>query len=614
MSFNARRSLTVTVSIFAMVGNSIAFAQTRQPGASYAGGSGSRTSGPAYIRTSQYIALRDGTRLAIDVMRPSTAPADARLPVVFEATPYHRARVLNGKLTTAVENNPTFNTLIQNGYIVASVDIRGRGASFGQVLGGGGSDPRDRWDMYDVIQWLASQPWSNGKVGQMGCSFVGNTTFWSAESMAPNLVAVAPSSNPLDSFDAMNVNGIRQEAFLGAWDLRMRQWDTIDLPPPVDEDKDGSLRAAAAREHAVTWDTNAAAIMPARKDRRFRDTPNSRPEYYYAPTDHYSYVPAMRTNSLPILQFGGWHDLFPHHSLSWLTSLQKQGVKQRLIIGPWWHCEWYKSDAYDTNGEHLRWFDRWLKGKDNGADKLPLITYYVVNAPDGQNWKSAYEWPLKNATRTAFYLGGKSDLTGASLNDGALGRTLARSPGADEYRVDYDVNVRGLGTRYRGMQKNNLSLSEIDPRSLTYTTAPFASATEVTGTPVMTLWASSTVADQDFYVYVSLVDEAGKTTLLTDGGLRASNRAIRPAPYDNQDLPWHGDLSVDQKPLVPGEPTKLEFALFPMSVWVRKGQRLRITLNNYDPDFDTPKIEPAPVVKIWHDRARPSSISLPLVR
>ena len=111
------------------------------------------------------------------------------------------------------------------------------------------------------------------------------------------------------------------------------------------------------------------------------------------------------------------------------------------------------------------------------------------------------------------------------------------------------------------------------------------------------------------------MDEHSVSTLLTEGIIRASNRATRVPPFDNGGIPWHPSLKDDQADLTPGVPVKLDFALHPMSNYVRKGHRLRVTINNFDRggDWDTPETAPAPTVSIYHDARYPSSITLPVI-
>jgi putative CocE/NonD family hydrolase len=156
----------------------------------------------------------------------------------------------------------------------------------------------------------------------------------------------------------------------------------------------------------------------------------------------------------------------------------------------------------------------------------------------------------------------------------------------------------------------------LDSKSLTYTTAPLPSDAELTGFPKLNLFVSSTANDQDFFVYLEEVDDHGVSTLMTEGVLRASNRATRTPPFANGGIPWHPSLKDDQANLSPGVPAQLSFALSPMSNYVRKGHRLRITFNNFDrnANWDTPELTPPPTVTIYHDAHHPSSITLPFIQ
>jgi putative CocE/NonD family hydrolase len=320
-----------------------------------------------------------------------------------------------------------------------------------------------------------------------------------------------------------------------------------------------------------------------------------------------------------VLSFGGWYDLFPMETTNWFTNLKPLGNPQRMVLGPWWHCEWYGSELWDTLGDHQRWFDRYLKGIRNGIDTEPPIAYYVINAPKGREWKRAAAWPLPNARLSSLYFGAPAG-TGVSLNNGKLVTTAPKGEGVDQVTADYTISTTDLSSRYqpsvplKSRDAANLNTNKLDAKSLTWTSTSYARNTEITGVPQVNLWASSTANDQDFFVYLSVVRSDGSTTLVTDGGIRASNRKLRIPPYDNQGVPWHGTYLNDQQLLVPGQPVKLEFGLNPTSFMVRAGERVRVTINFYDPDWDTQVLNPAPQVSILRDKAYPSSISLPVVK
>jgi predicted acyl esterase len=106
----------------------------------------------------------------------------------------------------------------------------------------------------------------------------------------------------------------------------------------VDEDRDGSLRQAAIAEHRMSWDTGLASFTPARKARPFRDSPWSRPEFAYPPSAEWNYLPNYKLSKLPVFQYTGWRDLTLDSDITLYQALAGEGVTQKLVIGPWYHC------------------------------------------------------------------------------------------------------------------------------------------------------------------------------------------------------------------------------------------------------------------------------------
>jgi putative CocE/NonD family hydrolase len=588
------------------------------------------------VRTSQYVTVRDGTHLAIDIYRPAAGGVvvDKRFPVVLVATPYHRSSENNGEIVTflapAGNHQSIFDAILKHGYVIASLDIRGRGASFGTVYAGGFEADVNRQDLYDVIEWLAVQPWSDGNIGMGGCSYVAKTQFWAASGMPPHLKAIAPSGSPFDPYGLLRVNGISHLPGLLKLDRALKALDTTVLAPRVDDDKSGALRQAAIDEHRLSWDKGLAGFTAARADNPFRDSV-SRPEYANSATPEWTFIHNYSSSRIPVFQFAGWRDFALDHSLAWYRNLARQGVPQKLIIGPWYHCEWDQSDLLEATAEYLRWYDYWLRGVKNGLLDGPKIRYYVNNASAGHEWHSSDRWPLPNQAIKTYFLGGPAAPGNSKPDNGGdmhqEGGTLGTEKphglnSADRYMVDYSVTTANLPTRFfwgipdtKDPGLKPIEMASVDEKSLAYTSAPLPGDSEITGFPRVTLWVSSTASDQDFFVYLEEVDEKGVSVLLTDGMIRASNRATRQPPFDNEGLPWHPSLAGDQSPLPPGVPAKLEFALYPVSNFIKKGHRIRLTVAAFDKGgWNTPQLTPAPTVSIFHDSKHQSFVSLPFIR
>ncbi|NLG74899.1 MAG: CocE/NonD family hydrolase, partial [Xanthomonadaceae bacterium] len=161
-----------------------------------------------WIKTSQYVAVRDGTRLAVDIYRPAIdgRAVEERFPVVWMHTPYRRAyKDASGKVVNAIESN-RLTELLKHGYVVAAVDTRGRGASFGARRGF--QDRTEANDAYDMTEWFAKQPFSTGAIGVTGCSYLGGTTWHSATTLSPHLRAIAPGCTDFDKYGFVSRGGI----------------------------------------------------------------------------------------------------------------------------------------------------------------------------------------------------------------------------------------------------------------------------------------------------------------------------------------------------------------------------------------------------------------------
>jgi putative CocE/NonD family hydrolase len=290
-------------------------------------------------------------------------------------------------------------------------------------------------------------------------------------------------------------------------------------------------------------------------------------------------------------------------------------------MGAWSHSpedeEIAKEEFTLAVTEALRWFDYWLKGIKNGIMDEPPVRYHLMKAPKQNEWRTAGDWPVRDAAAVPYYFGGGPSGSVASVNDGVLSASLpAGQGGADEYRVDYTTtsgktsrwdNAVGGGFGYPDMTEN-------DRKGLTYTTAPLAEELNVTGHPVAHLWVSSTAEDGDFFVYLEEVDGAGVSHYISEGSIKASHRALNEPYYDNLGLPFHRSHARDLRPLKPGRPEEVVFDLQPTSNLFEAGNRVRLTIVGADADNATPLSQDGPpTVKVYREKKRASYISLPVV-
>ncbi len=287
--------------------------------------------------------------------------------MVFAFTPY-RARFRNaeGKVVeTAFEERRGLKGLIPAGYVVAVADIRGKGASFGHRRGF--QDRTEAQDGYDLIEWLARQPYATGKVGMIGCSYLGGTTFQTATTAPPSLKAVFVGATELDKYGFVRRGGITAQ-----FNTRPDEPLSDDLMSlPVDADGDGALLREAVAMHGAN--TPMAGLwygMP------FRDSVSTYTgNRFWDEVAVWRYLAAIRKAGIATYFWSNWQD-----EPTAQVILAAANLGGKFLAGPGGHC--IPPPDYDFQREIVRWFDYHLKGIDNGIMREPRATYHVM----GEGW------------------------------------------------------------------------------------------------------------------------------------------------------------------------------------------------------------------------------------
>jgi putative CocE/NonD family hydrolase len=558
-----------------------------------------------WVRSSQYITVRDGTKLAVDIFRPARDgnTVSEPLPAVWTHDRYHRASIHEGKLVTEVDQSPWLQQLLKHGYIVGVVDVRGGGASYGTRQGPFAQE--ESRDAYDVTEWLAAQPWCDGNIGMFGRSYLGITQYFAASTSPPHLKAIFPEMAMFDLYPFTYPGGVLHHDFVTQWGRLTRQLDTVVPVAPVDADSDGSMLKQAIAEHAANLDIKAMAeAIPFRNSHD--GATNSIFGIARSPS---SYIHQIRESGVAIYHWAGWYDVYSRDALLWFHNLDNP---QKLTIGPWSHTG--GSGLMVT--EHLRWYDYWLKGIENGVMEEAPIFYHVMGAPEGSEWRTVLQWPLLNEEPTSYYFVAGPTGTVDSVNDGSLStRPPTGGNGKDTYVVDY-TTTSGKATRWTngyggGFEYPDMSAN--DAKGVTYTSSALDSDTEVTGHPIVHLWVSSTAEDGDFFVYLEEVDKQGVSHYITEGTLRASHRVLSEPPFDYLGLPYHRSFEEDVVAL-PQEPVELFLDLHPTSNLFDVGHRIRVTVTCSDRDNAlTPELQPSPTVTMYRNSDYPSHIVLPII-
>jgi putative CocE/NonD family hydrolase len=553
-------------------------------------------------RTSQYITMRDGTRIAIDVLRPTNKGSlhQAPLPVIWEHRRYHRAVDGSGRTFCQLDRQDhPLRKVILYGYVVAVADVRGSGASFGTRVDP--TPPAETLDAYDITEWLAAQPWCNGQVGMYGISYSGTDQLMAASSCAPHLKAIFPEMAMFDLYDLCYPGGIYRHTLLKGWQQQVRALDMFQAqrPAPVDADKDQGLLSQALRQHQANFDVSRAAQVP------LRDAALPEVGRIYMDNSPSTYIEAVNKSNVAVYLRAGWLDMYPRDMLLWFCNLR---TPKKIAIGPWDH---YQSQGLDRATEMLRWFDYWLKGVENGIMSEPPILYWVVGAPDDAARRWARQWPLPEAKPTRYYLCGGPSRSIQSANDGLLIASPGK-PGQDSYVADY-TTTSGPASRWTGGQPSYPDMGANDQKALTYTTEPLAQALEIVGHPIAHVWVQCAAPDVDAFVYLEEVDAQGRSAYVTEGCLRASHRATAEAPCAYLGLPYHRHGQQDVKELS-NEPAELVFDLLPTARHVAAGHRIRIAVACADKDSYQPMPrDPATAIKVLRDAQHASYVVLPVM-
>lgn len=534
--------------------------------------------------------MRDGVELALDLLRPDLRGA---LPVVLYRTPYDKV---------AVHSMPQARELASRGYIVAACDCRGRFNSDGVFRPN--LDEAD--DGYDTIEWIAAQDWCDGNVGMLGGSYVADTQWYAASRRPPHLKAIVPRSAQPGSLWR------NEPIFNGCFMMPMAEW-AVKMGRRSYQVADFS---ALWTEYQSYFEALPLASLPERAgvEAPWFD------EWMEHPTYDAFWKQGAKTNHREIdvaaLNISGWWDSnapgAPLHFEAMKAS--PAGSRQKLIIGPWphWGNRTRTLSGLDL-GEHaiieldqyvVRFFDRHLKGIDNGIDTDPPVHVFVVGANE---WWSARDWPLADTEDVRLYLhsnGHANTLKG----DGSLSFEYPRVESADAFRYDPRDPIKVLWDMHEGPVDDRIPTLRDD--CLCYTSEVLGEPLDVVGWVTCCLYASSSALDTDWHVRLVDVHPDGTARFICRGALRARFRESPEAP----------------RLLEPDECTRFEFSMDACGVRFGQGHRIRVEISsswfplwdrNTNSGAENPWKDSTIVIanqRVYHERGRASSVVLPVVQ
>ena len=560
------------------------------------------------------IPMRDGSVVYADVFRPAV---DGAYPTIMNLGFYGKSFEHDCICTDAdalkkekledryfsgnpdglqYENHESVNTAqwVPNGYVVIRVDARGVGKSPGLQAPLGRQEAED---FYDAIEWAAAQPWSNGSVGLWGMSYYAMSQHNVASLQPPHLKAMIALGTDADSYNEyLYGGGLLSEGFWTWW------WKVL------------TKSNWCGDRHETDW-------MSALKSNAFND-----PAIYGSHATTFM-TPEVGKATAAVWIVGPQTGAVLHQLGSGETYINSTGAKARRfdLVDAWFPHSYLES----TVAEHMRFFDHWLKGSDNGVMDEPPVRLQVRTGRGAYYQLHEQEWPIARTRYERFYL----DAEGSSWAGDAHGRQLLRispTPPTAERNAMYDAHL-DLG------QPVLAPIGHVGgtPRwstGVSFISDPMEEDLVLAGYMKAGLWVSSTSTDMDVHVSLRVIDQEDReiryeaVVLPMDphhifpvgfGSLKVSHRALDKA-RTAEHWPVHSHTEADYAPLQRDEIVAIELGLNPSSAVVRQGCRLRVDVQPITPSgipcraYDE-KYHSGATNTVYTGPSRPSYVQVPVI-
>jgi predicted acyl esterase len=508
-----------------------------------------------------FAAMRDGTRLAANVFLPE---GKGPFPVVLMRTPYLKDRMAGAQFT---------QRYTRAGYALVVQDVRGKGHSEGFYAAFTDDIP----DGYDTVEWVAAQPWSNGKVGMSGGSALGITANMAAIAAPPHLIAAYVVVAPTDRAENSFMGGV------------MKEKDTV-----------GWLQGQGVSDK----------VIDSIRGRVVRNVEADRGDMSQG----------LKYIRIPIYNVGGWYDIFDSGNTYNFSYLQNHGANgargnQKLLMGPFGHGQLSGDLAYPgadnmraNADQEIRWFDYWLKGVDNGIMDEPPVTYFMM-APAR---KGAYS-PKNRFIQAANWPPANREVRYYPTADGRL---TAAPPEADKpvsYRFDPANPVPTVGGANLNLDRGPMDQRAIGARAdyLRFTTPVLSKDVVIAGAVSVELWAATDGPDTDFMAKLVDVYPDGYEALVLDAPIRARYR--------------NGRMADEVRMMTPGAPERLTIDLWSTAITFEAGHRIMLVITSSNaPRFEvnpntgeaagSHRLAPRVATNtVYFDRDHPTALVLPVV-
>jgi putative CocE/NonD family hydrolase len=491
--------------------------------------------------------MDDGVKLGATITFPSQsghAPAPGRFPVILSMTPYGR----DGACSCA----PATDFALR-GFAVAAVDVRGTGGSQGN-LDQNYFSPREARDGYDLVEYLGTRPWSTGKVGMSGGSYVGITQFKTAETDPPHLAAIAPGEALADIYnDAYAPGGIVSLSFDAQY-LAVQGGPGLLTPNTDASMLPGTL---TAKEEQATGRPIAFDYLA-----------NPFDDAFYRVRSPITQVSRIR---VPVFITDGWRDAFEGGDIRMFQALERhRHLPVYLNVGPCTHkgcgAPFAPTDnppgVDNTEAQEILFDQRYLMGMK--VPKLPRVRLYDQQAA---RYLDARAWPPPQSGFVRDYLG-PGTIAGRRSRRGTA--TYFTNPSAG-----FSMSLDEQGTVAISPYLPTDQRLE-DGQGLTWRTATLRRSLTLAGPVALHLVAASTATNTDWFAKLSDVAPDGSESIVAEGQLRASLRALARGSTPEEPL----ESLTTPRPLKPGRFYDFEIAIAPTAYTFLPGHRLQLRLTS----------------------------------
>lgn len=531
------------------------------------------------------IPIEENLSLDCDLFRPQ---AEGKFPVILAMHPYS-TEAQSEELTPvafsgqwAALETGDYNFYVRRGYVLAIVNMRGTHNSDG-YFGNLDPDPQSIQDIYDTIEWLAEQPWSDGNIGMVGVSYFAVVQKRVAALNPPHLKAIFAPYGWTDGYrDLYYRGGILAHGFLAHWlptygaDCRIKNhlreaWGNEKYEQALSE---------------VLHDPEIAAI-PLYKEALENPDDGVNPLFceillhhlYDAYFDDRA-VDFAAASKVPLYAGGDWKG-YAFHLAGDIRAFENWDGPKKMMIGPGIYLE---RPLHQYAYESLRWFDHWLKGNDTGLMEEQTVKLFIEKTGE---WKSADSWPLPDTKWTPFYL----------HDDGLL---------SEHEFWSYDSQ-----SEFEDAPENHGEIIFLTPTMI--------EATEICGPIALTLFGATDDTEILWFASLYHIDGEGNEELLTRGWLRGSQRQLD----EKASRPWQPvHAHTARAPLTPGEIYEFNIEIRPFAILLRPGERLGLKIKCADDEKPKTFIDligqgqisrpNASKVTVYHNADYPSHLLLPI--